>query len=674
MVVDNQQDLRVRVKISDFPNFTNYFYLHHNPLTARDLEGLDTQVKKALAAYSKGILKDIKDKVFTFTFKRHYGYTEVDVIDGKFRKFTIHVYNIQLENASCDCEDFTREGASLCEHLVALDYYLHKGDQDQVWKKIVQSCHHKLKSTDPRPTLRHYCSLHDKVQTVGTFEDRVIESPSYRVYAKLPRSASLIPASISDTECDNLLTGINLYSYQKEILRALASATCGICAMDVGTGKTLTTIALMEWVRRHTVPDLKVLAIVPKSLMLQWESEIIRTTHFPVTIVKKLDDLKKFTQMTSNGVAILTYQFAQRNVESIFGMTPVDMVVFDEIQYIRNNSSKTWKALKELVVGIWNVPRKIALSGTVIENEVDDLYSALQIIDDQVLPAKWKFDALYKEELKTGSNGITILYHGTRNVEVLQKKIAHRVFGYDARDCDLSLHPHWMPITLDPSEKKRQDYFEAKAKELQAKVMSMDYPPKKLRLIIQSYLLKARQACNSELLVDGKGAKKASSKISKICDVILDLARNQNKKIVLFSEWVEMLKLIAENLQPEFDKQGWNYVLYIGSKSIQQRHEAVMKFQNDPNTRLFLSSDAGGVGLDGLQRAAHVVMHSELPWNPSRLDQRNGRVHRNLQTHDVEAYYFYASNGIEERIRQVLERKRNIRNSVMKDLKIEDVI
>jgi SNF2 family DNA or RNA helicase len=106
-------------------------------------------------------------------------------------------------------------------------------------------------------------------------------------------------------------------------------------------------------------------------------------------------------------------------------------------------------------------------------------------------------------------------------------------------------------------------------------------------------------------------------------------------------------------------------VLYTGQKSTKQRVEILKEFQENPDCKIFYASDAGGVGLDGLQLVSNRIAHMEQPWNPSKADQRTGRVYRTLQKNPVTCYYFVSNGDIEQRIKNVNEKKRGVRKDVL---------
>ena len=139
------------------------------------------------------------------------------------------------------------------------------------------------------------------------------------------------------------------------------------------------------------------------------------------------------------------------------------------------------------------------------------------------------------------------------------------------------------------------------------------------QILLNAYLLKARQACTASELLDKTQKNYLEPKIEEVKKIILDHCVNKNEKIVLFSEWTEMLSIIERMINKEFNNI--NYVIYSGDIPTKQRPKLVEQFRTDPQTKIFLSSDAGGTGLDGLQTVSNVIIHTEIPWNPAKIDQ-----------------------------------------------------
>jgi hypothetical protein len=170
-------------------------------------------------------------------------------------------------------------------------------------------------------------------------------------------------------------------------------------------------------------------------------------------------------------------------------------------------------------------------------------------------------------------------------------------------------------------------------------------------------LLKARQACNALELCDP--ARRASPKLDEFEALVSEIAAQGSSKILVFSEWVEMLKLAGERLEA----LGLGHVMLHGGIPVDRRPALLDRFREQSDLRVLLSTDAGGVGLN-LQVASYVV-HLDLPWNPAKLDQRTARAHRLGQTHGVSVTYLCAEHGIERGIEGTLAVKRELRGAAL---------
>jgi SNF2 family DNA or RNA helicase len=202
------------------------------------------------------------------------------------------------------------------------------------------------------------------------------------------------------------------------------------------------------------------------------------------------------------------------------------------------------------------------------------------------------------------------------------------------------------------------------ARKLIAKVMNgYGSPSDKLR--IQSLLLKARQACNSIELLTKIPTGIPSAKLVDFKKTIERICIQEDEKIVVFSEWTEMLGLCKREVEDIVD-----FTTYTGEQSLKKRDAAVVRFQTDPKCKVFFASDAGGIGLDGLQLVCRNVLHVELPWNPARLDQRTGRVYRIPQKNEVRVYHLISNGDIELQIETLLQEKRSVRQLTLQDLAV----
>jgi SNF2 family DNA or RNA helicase len=161
-----------------------------------------------------------------------------------------------------------------------------------------------------------------------------------------------------------------------------------------------------------------------------------------------------------------------------------------------------------------------------------------------------------------------------------------------------------------------------------------------------------RMLCNSTFLFDKRTHH--SPKLEEFREIIRELTVEENRKVVVFSEYERMTFLVGEELR----KMGIGFVSLHGGVPSRKRGALIEAFQSQPNCRVFLSTDAGGVGLN--LQAASAVINFEPPWNPARLEQRIGRVHRLGQANPVQVIHFLTENTIEERVWETLHLKKSL--------------
>ena len=177
-------------------------------------------------------------------------------------------------------------------------------------------------------------------------------------------------------------------------------------------------------------------------------------------------------------------------------------------------------------------------------------------------------------------------------------------------------------------------------------------------LRLQKALLMCRMSANSTYLVD-KIHPGYSSKIEELDVLISELLEEQDRKILLFSEWTTMLNLI----EPMLDRKQAGFVRLDGSVPQKKRQALIHKFQNDPACRLFITTNAGSTGLN--LQAANTIINVDLPWNPAVLEQRIGRAHRMGQKRPVQIYLMITENTLEENLLSTLSAKKELSLAVL---------
>lgn len=593
-------------------------------------------------------------------------YVEVIVTDGRNNKNIVQIFNKNRTVCCCSCEDFINDECRYCVHIAAIEnvlrYSVHYKKQDEnysIWRKTLNSYLNSIPTSikqfkqhytfwDPYKNIFYGFGKNKPTEeTVGTKTFKKIQKRKKRDLVKY----------LPEPNDEGLLQGgVNLFDYQKEVFSGMVKAQRAICSMVMGSGKTITTIACYAFIDKHK-PDKKttMLIVVPKSLRTQWGTEIER-----ICAGKKVFQLEKPKQIDkalTENIVTVTYQFLTKHIEKL-SKRKWDVVVIDEIQFVRNNKTKTWKALAKIKSDFL-----FGLSGTVIENSLEDLYSIMEIINPGALGPKWKFCDNYQNIYLRGKT--KWIYRGCRNLNKLKELLKDKVFSYDKLKLPPIKHNNVF-IDISANQRSLHDDFYFRAKELIAKSINGTGLPHE-KLLVQSLLLKSRQVGNTQELITKNRSAPPSTKIQKFLEIVENVCVVQNKKIVIFSDWTEMLDICNRFVGQKFN---FKTVFFTGRENLKQRMSSVNSFQNDMNCKLIFVSDAGGIGLDGLQLAASNVIHLELPWNPAKLDQRTGRVYRTLQKNDVNIYYLISRNTIEENIFSLIKEKKQIRVQTLTEFNV----
>ena len=325
--------------------------------------------------------------------------------------------------------------------------------------------------------------------------------------------------------------------------------------------------------------------------------------------------------------------------------------MLDEAQRAKNFRTKTATTLR-------SIPSRFlfVLTGTPIENRLDDLYSLLQLIDARTLGPLWRFNHRFHQQNERGK------VVGYKQLGELRARIAPLVLRRRKEEVLAqlpALTEQTRYVALSPAQVELEQHFRTEAAKLMATAQRRALRPDEQQRLM-AMLLKARQACDAAELCDPDGnADQASPKLDELEQLVAEVVEQGAGKVLVFSEWTAMLQLAARR----FDRLGIGYALLHGGVPTAQRPALLDRFREDAQQRVLLSTDAGGVGLN-LQVASYVI-HLDLPWNPGRLDQRTARAHRLGQTRGVSVTYLCSETGIERGIEGTLAGKRALRNAAL---------
>lgn len=440
----------------------------------------------------------------------------------------------------------------------------------------------------------------------------------------------------------NDLLSVPLYPYQRE--GALFAARHGrvLIADEMGLGKTIQAIASAEILARAMQIG-RVLVVCPTSLKHQWQSEIGKFSKRSALVVNGLLKKRQESYAAPAFFKIVNYDIVHRDIDFLNAWQP-DLVILDEAQRIKNWKTRTAKSVKLL-----QSRYAIVLTGTPLENRLEELHSIVGFIDRQRLGPLFRF--LHSHQISDEYGKVT----GYRNLDQIGESLKTILLRRNKSQV-LAQLPERVDKTLFISMTDEQWRYHDENYELVCRLVNKwrrfgflsEDDQRRLMIFLQNM----RMSCNSTYLLNPKTDH--GRKVPELVTILKEILEEPNVKIVIFSQWVRTHELIIRRLE----KSGFQHVFFHGGVESSKRRGLVEKFREDEQCRIFLSTDAGGVGLN-LQNAS-VVVNMDQPWNPAVLEQRIGRLHRLGQERTVRVLNFVAEKTIEEGMLNVLKFKKGL--------------
>jgi len=444
-----------------------------------------------------------------------------------------------------------------------------------------------------------------------------------------------------------------LYPYQVEGAAFLAGRGSALLADDMGLGKTVQAIAAALHLRSRDEVE-RVLLVCPASLKHQWEQEIRRFSGAEPCVVWGAPKVRRGLYRRQAPFTIVNYELVIRDLELVRALDP-DLLILDEAQRIKNWRTKTATRVKQIPA-----QHVFVLTGTPLENRLDDLYSLMQAVEPRILGPLWAFNQrFFKPAEGRGSGRGKPRGIGHRNLDELRRRLRPVVLRR-TRDAVLTQLPERIEnrfyVELTAPMREFHDEAVQLAAMIAARAEKRPLTPSEEKQLFAA-IQRARMACNSAWLVDNDN--KDSPKLDELTRIFDDLAAESGRKVVVFSEWERMIRLAADRAR----ELELGYELLCGAVPSAKRGALLDRFRSDPDCRILFSTDAGGVGLN--LQCADTVVNLELPFNPARLDQRIARVHRLGQKRPVHVLLLIAERSIESGIERVLVRKKELFHEVL---------
>ena len=487
---------------------------------------------------------------------------------------------------------------------------------------------------------------------------------------------------------------LTLRPYQVEAIEKIVERHDLLLALTMGAGKTATAIAAIRQLRRQMVVSHGVVLAL-KSTKWQWLREVQRWDPRASVQVVDGDRLARtvaIRRAQRYNYSILNYECLVNDWEAVTKYLPVDFVIADEATYIKSFTAQRSRHCK--VLGK-HAPVRIALSGQPVENgKPEELFSIMEFVNPGVLGGFHKFDKTF---IKRDGWGKPIAY---RNLDLFQQVLAPAMYRKSREDI-----AEWLPemievplpILLDPANQKLHDFVR---NDLSAAIdhalsfgrgggsfdvlANYGRAPSNDRMgamgEVMSRLLAMRMLSSHPALLhisasefdsplSQRGSQYASAlraagmldnlpadnaKLTALIEYVNEIVdEDPRHKVVVFSYFKPMLRMIGAELR----KRKIPWVLIDGDVTGKDRDLRIQKFNNDPGTRVFLSSDAGAYGVD-LNQGSHLVCY-DLPWSSGALAQRISRIDRTNSAFDrIIITYMFGAGTIEERMFNMLQQKR----------------
>jgi SNF2 family DNA or RNA helicase len=595
------------------------------------------------------------------------------------RTYRVAIRGLGLFENYCSCPDFAINTLGTCKHVEAillrlrnrhhklLETARYKRTRASISLQYGDSIEVRLRlPADPSPGLQavakkhfhasgflrreHYCRFAEVLEALRTVDGEAVvysDALEYidrdnelaeglelerKLLAKLKRGEDPT-AGVLKTE---------LLPYQA---RGAVFAACrgrAALADDMGLGKTVQALAAAELLHRRRGID-RVLVIAPASVKYQWKTEIEKFTGRSAQVIDGLLPRRRALYASPLFFNLTSYELVLKDIRHMQELRP-DLIILDEAQRIRNWTTATARTIKQL-----KSRYALVLTGTPLENKLEELFSVVEFVDGRRLGPAFRF---LDEHRVIDENGRLAGYRGLDRIHeqlapVLLRRTRHEVLKELPERTDKVFR---VPLTDEQAGPyyEQSDILAALMRKWERQGWLSEMDQKRILCCIQNM----RMLCNSTFLFDQQTHH--SPKLQEFREIMTDLVLEEDRKAVVFSEFERMTRLAGEELR----KLGIGFVSLHGGVPSRQRGALIEKFRKDPACKVFLSTDAGGVGLN--LQAASVVVNFEPPWNPARLEQRIGRVHRLGQSRPVHVIHMLTESSIEERVWETLALKKSL--------------
>jgi superfamily II DNA or RNA helicase len=592
--------------------------------------------------------------------------------------YSVEIRSVSQRRFSCNCVDFRINGLGTCKHvestLLYLEarhrrlYHLAQNDGEGRMDVVPDLASGTLRIeglTDKMPRALARIVDPDGIPCIEDPEEALVQLqhagvPSLRISQEV---ASWLDARRRAQERWNELreyeqkvqsgewpaqeTLVPLYPYQREGMLHLAFNERALLADEMGLGKTIQAIAACALLHRLGKAA-HALVVAPASLKAEWEEQIQRFTDLPYQLVYGQRGKRLLLYASAPFFTIVNYEQMLSDALDVNSQLQPDIIILDEAQRIKNWSTKTAQAVKRL-----QSRYAFILTGTPIENRIDDIHSLMAFLDPSVLGPLFRFNREFYELDERGRPS------GYRNLAQLHERIKPFLLRRRKADVETELPERTDQryfVSLSPEQADNYAGHQAKVSRLLA-IAGKRPLTKQESDKLQRELAMMRMICDTNYILDPED--RTCPKLAELEKILEECRNNGDVKAIVFSEWARMLDLVKDLCE----RMGIGYALHTGAVPQRRRRAEIQLFKNDPNCRVFLSTDSGSTGLN-LQNAS-VVVNCDLPWNPARLEQRIARAWRKHQTRPVTVIHLVSEHTIEQRMLETLSSKQALADGVL---------
>ncbi|MCX7124254.1 MAG: DEAD/DEAH box helicase, partial [Gammaproteobacteria bacterium] len=602
-----------------------------------DAEEIERRRLRAQSEKFKVLNKYPKEKYFS----------SFSVTSKNNKQYHVEIRSLQDHINSCDCQDYQSNQLGTCKHIENVLLRLKKFGKKIFKKTGIDGCSFIDIYFDPRDLLLHIQwpkifnkKIRNEIDFLFSEDSALIGNPisaygtlknlygdNEKIFKKHVRLSNHIDYFIDyqkqiagrQSTKENFLRDVSagkktlkimkhdLYEYQQDGMMHLAFNERALLADEMGLGKTVQAIAACELLRRDKKVK-RVLVVATASLKSEWEEQITKFTSLNALVIQgaRADRLKSYQK--ESFFYLCNYEQVVMDYADMQRLLSPDVIILDEAQRIKNWQTKTAAAIKQL-----KSRYAFVLTGTPIENRIDDIYSIIQFLDPHIFGSLFRFNRdFYMLDDKGKSTGY-------KNLDLLHQRVRSVMLRRLKSDVEGQLPKRTVNnyfVKMDDEQRTRYAEFEKKVSSLMKAAQSRPLRKEEFERL-QRYLSCMRMLCDTTYILDQ--TCRISPKINELTSILDECLSDPTAKIIIFSEWERMLQLVCELAVQNNIVFSW----HTGSVAQHKRREEINRFKNDPACRLFLSTDSGSVGLN--LQAANIVINLDLPWNPAKLEQRIAR-------------------------------------------------